>query len=77
MKRKNVYFVLLQSETKQKTFILFRFEAKRKKKIRKRNEAKRKLFGSETKRKYGVLISLWLDAKNLMQKEGKNIKKIV
>jgi hypothetical protein len=76
MKRKNVYFVLLQSETKQKTFILFRFEAKRKK-IRKRNEAKWKLFGSETKRKYGVLISLWLDAKNLKQKEGEKIKKIV
>jgi hypothetical protein len=40
-KLKNVYFVSLRSETKQKTFILFRFEAKRTN--LKRNEAKWKI----------------------------------
>jgi hypothetical protein len=44
---------------------------KAKRKNQKRNEAKRKLFGSETKRKYGVFISLWLEAKNLKRKEAK------
>jgi hypothetical protein len=37
---------------------------KAKRKNQKQNEAKRKHFGSETKRKYGVFISLWLEAKN-------------
>jgi hypothetical protein len=38
---------------------------------RKQNEkeAKRKIFGSETKRKYALLISLWSEAKNSKQKE--------
>jgi hypothetical protein len=44
-------FEVKQSE---KTFIPFHLEAKRKN--QKRNEAKRKIFGSETKQKYGVFI---------------------
>jgi hypothetical protein len=36
----------------------------------KQNEAKRKIFGSETKRKYGVFISLWLEAKNSKRNEA-------
>ncbi len=47
-------------------FISFHFEAKRK--DRKRNEAKRKMFGSEIKRKYALLISLWSEAQNLKRK---------
>ncbi len=58
---KNVYFVSLRSKTKRKTLILFRFEAKQIN--RKRNKAKRKIFESETKRKYAVLVSLWSEAK--------------
>ncbi len=42
-----------------KTFISFRFEAKR------------KIFGSETKRKYALLILLRSEAKNLKRKEAK------
>jgi hypothetical protein len=37
----------------------------------KRSEAKRKFFGSETKRKYALLISLRSEAKNSKQKEAK------
>jgi hypothetical protein len=37
----------------------------------KRSEAKRKIFVSETKRKKALLISLWLEAKNLKRKEAK------
>jgi hypothetical protein len=40
----------------------------------KQNEAKRKIFGSETKRKYGVFISLWLEAKNSKRNEAKKNK---
>jgi hypothetical protein len=47
-------------------FILFRFEAKLKN--RKQNEAKQKNFGSETKRKYAVLISLQSEAKRTEKK---------
>ncbi len=50
---KSFHFDAKQSE---KTFISFRLEAKRKN--HKRNEAKRKIFGSETKQKNGVFISL-------------------
>jgi hypothetical protein len=63
---KSFHFDAKQSE---KTFISFRLEAKRKN--YKRNEAKLKIFESETKRKYGVFISLWLEAKNLKRKEAK------
>jgi hypothetical protein len=48
---KYVYFVSLWSETNWKNVFSFRLEAKR------------KIFGSETKRKYGVRISLWFEAK--------------
>jgi hypothetical protein len=58
-----------EAKRSKKTFISFRLEAKPKN--QKRNEAKRKIFGSETKRKYGVFISLWLKAKNLKRKEAK------
>jgi hypothetical protein len=34
-----------------------------------------KIFGNETKPKYGVLILLWLEAKNSKQKEAKNSKR--
>jgi hypothetical protein len=56
-------FILFCFEVKQseKMFILFCFEAKQKN--RKQNEAKQKIFGSETKRKYAVLISLQSEAK--------------
>jgi hypothetical protein len=43
----------------EKTFISFCFEAKRTN------------FGSKTKRKYALLISLWSEAKNLKQIEAK------
>ncbi len=46
-----------------------------KQKDRKRNEAKRKIFGSKTKRKYALLISLWLEAKNSKRKEAKRSEK--
>ncbi len=52
---------------------MFPFEAKRKN--RKRNEVKRKIFGSETKRKYAVLILFWSEAKNSKQKEAKGSEK--
>ncbi len=70
-------FISFRFEAKQnqKTFISFRLEAKRKN--QKRNEAKRKDFGSEKKRKYGVFISLWLEAKNSKRKEVKWIEKII
>jgi hypothetical protein len=58
-----------KAKQSEKTFISFRLEAKRKN--RKRNEAKQKNFGHETKRKYGLLISLWLEAKNSKRKEAK------
>ncbi len=58
-----------EAKQSEKTFISFRLEAKRKN--RKRNEAKRKIFGNETKRNYGVLISLWMEAKNSKRKEAK------
>jgi hypothetical protein len=58
-----------EAKQSEKTFISFRLEAKRKN--RKRNEAKRKNFGCETRRKYGLLISLWLEAKNSKRKEAK------
>jgi hypothetical protein len=58
-----------EAKQSEKTFISFRVKAKRKNQMR--NEAKRKLFGSETKRKYGVFISLWLEAKNSKRKEAK------
>jgi hypothetical protein len=60
-------------EAKQ-MFISFRFEAKQgEKRFRnqKQNEAKRKIFGSETKRKYGVFVSHWLKTKNSKRKEAK------
>jgi hypothetical protein len=37
----------------------------------KRSEAKRKNYGSETKQKYALLISLWSEAKNLKRNEAK------
>jgi hypothetical protein len=58
-----------KAKQSEKTFISFRLEAKQKNQTR--NEAKRKIFGSETKRKYGVFISLWLKAKNSKRKEAK------
>jgi hypothetical protein len=39
-----------------------------------RFEAKIKIFGSETKRKNAVLISLWFEANNLKRKETKKKK---
>ncbi len=39
-------------------------------------EAKQKLFGSETKQKYALLISLWSKAKNLKRKAKKNIFRV-
>ncbi len=59
----------IKREQSEKTFISFHFEAKQK--DRKRNEAKRQNFGSKTKRKYALLISLWSEAKNLKRKEAK------
>jgi hypothetical protein len=59
----------------EKTFISFRIEAKRK--DRKRNEAKRKNYGSKTKRKYALLISLWSEAKNSKRNETKRSEKNV
>jgi hypothetical protein len=58
-----------EAKQSEKKFISFRLEAKRKN--QRRNEAKRKNFGRETKRKYGLLISLWLEVKNSKQKEAK------
>jgi hypothetical protein len=58
-----------KAKQSEKTFISFRLEAKQKN--QKRNEAKRKNFGRETKRKYDLLISLWLEAKNLKWNEAK------
>jgi hypothetical protein len=54
-------------------FKSFCFEAKQSEKtlISFRLEAKRNIFGSETKRKYGVFISLWSEAKNSKRKEAK------
>jgi hypothetical protein len=62
-----------EAKQSEKTFISFSLEAKRKN--HKRNEAKLKIFGSETKRKYGVFISLWLEAKNSKRKEAKRSEK--
>jgi hypothetical protein len=71
VKRSEKTFILFRFEAKQseKTFFSFRFEAKRK--DRKRNETKPTIFGSETKRKYALLISLWSEAKNSKQNEAK------
>jgi hypothetical protein len=41
---------------------------KRNDKIGSKIKRDEKYFGSETKRKYGVLISLWIEAKNLKRK---------
>jgi hypothetical protein len=43
-------------------------------KNQKRNEAKRQIFGSKTKRKYSVFLSLWLEAKNSKRNEVKKKK---
>jgi hypothetical protein len=68
----------------EKTLFSFRFEAKQGKKIfyfvslqseMKRSEAKRKMFGSEIKRKYALLISLWSEAKNSKRNEAKRSEK--
>jgi hypothetical protein len=69
----------LRSETEAEFFrfdgkkCFFAFEAKRKcneaKTKRKRSETKN--FGSQTKRKYALLISLWSEAKNSKRKEAK------
>ncbi len=57
---------------------LFRFALKKRSEVKqsktKRSEVKRKNFGSETKRKYALLISLWSDAKNSKRKEAKKKK---
>jgi hypothetical protein len=58
-----------EAKQSEETFISFRLEAKRKN--RKRNQAKPKKLGRETKRKYGLLISLWLEAKTSKRKEAK------
>ncbi len=50
-----------EAKQSEKTYISFRLEAKWKN--HKRNEAKQKILGSETKQKYGVFVSLWLEAK--------------
>jgi hypothetical protein len=63
----------IKRKQSEKTFISFRIEAKRK--DRKRNKAKRKNFGSKTKRKYVLLISLWSEAKNLKRNEAKRSEK--
>jgi hypothetical protein len=64
----------IKRKQSEKTFISFRIEAKRK--DRKRNKAKRKNFGSKTKRKYALLISLWSEAKNSKRNEAKrSVKK--
>jgi ABC-type transporter MlaC component len=54
-------------------FISFRFEAKRK--DRKLIEAKQKMFGSEIKQKYALLISLWSEAKNSKRNKAKRSEK--
>jgi hypothetical protein len=36
-----------------------------------KKDAKQKLFGSETKQKYALIISLWSKAKNLKRKAKK------
>jgi hypothetical protein len=58
-------------------FSSFRFETKQSEKtfISFRLEAKQKNFGRETKRKYSLLISLWLEAKNSKRNEAK--KKVI
>jgi hypothetical protein len=58
-----------------KTFISFHFEAKQSEKtfISVCFEAKRKIFGSETKRKYAVLISLRSEAKISKRKEAEKM----
>jgi hypothetical protein len=45
---------------------LFRFASKRNEKI----GSETKIFRSKTKQKYGVLLSLWLEAKNSKRKEA-------
>jgi hypothetical protein len=59
----------IKQKQSEKTLISFLIEAKRK--DRKRNEAKRKNYGSKTKRKYALLISLWSEAKNSKRNEAK------
>jgi hypothetical protein len=63
----------IKRKQSEKTFISFCIEAKRK--DRKRNKVKRKTFGSETKRKYALLISLWSEAKNSKRNEAKRSEK--
>jgi hypothetical protein len=63
----------IKRKQSKKTFISFRIEAKRK--DWKRDEAKRKKFGSETKRKYALLISLWSEAKNSKRNKAKKSEK--
>jgi hypothetical protein len=67
VKRSKKTFIFFRFEAKQseKTFILFRCEAKQREKHLKRNKKSgsetkqnKKFVGSETKRKYCVLISL-------------------
>jgi hypothetical protein len=55
-----------EAKQSKKPFISFRFESGMKK-----SEAKRKIFGSETKRKHDVLISLWSEAKIYSEKKRK------
>jgi hypothetical protein len=62
-----------EAKQSKKTFILFRLKAKRKN--QKQNKAKRKLFGSETKRKYGVFISLCWKRKIRSEKKRNEAKK--
>jgi hypothetical protein len=73
VKRWEKTFILFCFKAKQseKTYISLRFKAKQKN--RKWNKAKQKIFGSETKRKYAVLILLWSEVKNSKRKKGGTI----
>jgi hypothetical protein len=63
-----------EAKQSEKAFISFFLEAKQKN--LKRNDAKRKIFGSETKQKYSVFISLWLEVKNSKRNEAKKKKNV-
>jgi hypothetical protein len=65
MKKCLVHFASKRNKAKKRFFVSL--------KNRKRNEAKRKIVGSKTKRKYGVLISLLVEAKNSKRKEAKKL----
>jgi hypothetical protein len=69
VKRSQKTFISLCFEAKQSEKRLFRFALKQNKKIG--NKTKQKFFGSETKQKYAVLISLWSEAINSKRKEAK------